>query len=122
MNKLQRFAETYAPKPPAELLTEGHESATTTGRRIAYVTPPGKYIVLHAHWLDEHNAKRLLAWLKDLLDEEDEELLDKKCVVRWDDEGYGCWKTMCNYILPMRPDSQFCSYCGGRRKVEEPTL
>lgn len=121
MSKLKRFAETYALKLPAELLMEGHESVTTTGRRIAHVTPSGNYIVLHAYWLDEHNAKRLLAWLKDLLDEEDDTRPGKKCVVWWDD-AVEIWRTTCHLILPMCPDSQFCSYCGGRRKVEGPTL
>ena len=62
MNKLQRFAENYAAQRPAELL-DG------VGHQIAYVAPSGNYVVLCSILLDEPQAQRLLAWLKDLLEE-----------------------------------------------------
>lgn len=68
-----------------------------------------------------NEAHLLLAWLKDLLEEPDKQP-DKKCVVRWKETIDGNWITTCNYVLPMRPDSLFCPYCGGWRRVEGPTL
>ena len=67
MNKLKRFAETYAAQHPTELL---HESADEPpGKSIASVTPDGKSIIIYPQWLDEQQARRLLTWLKDLLEE-----------------------------------------------------
>ena len=69
MNKLKRFAETYESQFPTELLMEGNQGVTFTGRYIAHVVPDGKYIVINTQWLNERDAQRLLVWLKDLLEE-----------------------------------------------------
>lgn len=93
------------------------------GTQLAAIGDGGGLYLINRR-INANDVPRLLAWLKDLLEESEPEKTSEQpattCVVGWDYDKQ-VWVTSCNYYLLKRPDADmlFCKYCGGKRQTKE---